>query len=110
MNIYTPTLLFIDKSVVDDDLQPWERLNNVIRQWAMMTGFEKDLESYEKNKNQVEKTYTTQFIEDPKNSESVILPFPDEILEKMNWKEGTVLEYELVNDGFYKSLVFRAKK
>lgn len=110
MNIYTPTLLFIDKSVVDDDLQPWERLNSVIRQWAMMTGFEKDLESYEKNKNQVEKTYTTQFIEDPKNSENVILPFPDEILEKMNWKEGTVLEYELVDDGFYKSLVFRAKK
>lgn len=54
MNIYTKNVLFVDKSVICDELEPWQRLDNVMRQWAVLAGFEKDMENYEKLKEQHE--------------------------------------------------------
>jgi hypothetical protein len=37
---------FVQKSLVDDDIEPWKRLENVVRIWAAQSGFEKDQEFY----------------------------------------------------------------
>ena len=37
---------FVDSSVIDDNLEPWQRLDNVMRQWASLSGFQKDQELY----------------------------------------------------------------
>lgn len=40
----------IDAVFVDNETPAWKRLDMVIRQWAVLTGHEKDQEQYEKNK------------------------------------------------------------
>ena len=43
---------FIDERLIDDEIQPWQRLDNVVRMWAAQSGFEKDQEFYENLKRQ----------------------------------------------------------
>ena len=42
--------------------------------------------------------YFAVIIENPENPEELMLQFPEEFLEKVGWKEGTVLNWE-VKDG-----------
>lgn len=42
--------------------------------------------------------YEITTIEDP-NTGDIILPFPPELLEKMNWKEGDILEWKETDTG-----------
>jgi hypothetical protein len=43
-------------------------------------------------------TYEVTTIEDPETGD-IILPFPPELLEKMNWKEGDTLVWNASSDG-----------
>lgn len=45
------------------------------------------------------KTYTTILEEAPDGSGDLILTFPQEILDKMGWKEGTILNIAVHEDG-----------
>lgn len=42
--------------------------------------------------------YSAVIIENPDNPEELMLQFPEELLEKVGWKEGTVLNWQ-VEDG-----------
>lgn len=44
------------------------------------------------------KKYSAVIIENPDNPEELMLQFPEELLEKVGWKEGTVLNWQ-VEDG-----------
>lgn len=44
------------------------------------------------------KTFTGDIIENPDNPEELLLEFPQELLEIVGWKEGTVLNWK-VKDG-----------
>ena len=44
---------FTDSSVIDDNLEPWQRLDNVMRQWASLSGFQKDQELYYKTQKEL---------------------------------------------------------
>lgn len=37
--------------------------------------------------------------EDPEDSESFILTFPDELLASVNWKVGDILNWDVQDDG-----------
>ena len=50
--------------------------------------------------------YTTHIQDASDGSGDGILTFPPELLEKMGWKEGTVLEMDLVDEN---TLVFKEK-
>lgn len=50
--------------------------------------------------------YTTHIQDASDGSGDGILTFPPELLEKMGWKEGTVLEMDLVDENV---LVFKEK-
>jgi hypothetical protein len=38
---------FVEENKINDELKPWQALENVIRSWAALTGHEKSLENYE---------------------------------------------------------------
>jgi len=44
--------LLVDDSKINDNLEPWQTLDNVIRSWAVLTAHEKTQEDYENLKNQ----------------------------------------------------------
>jgi len=45
-----------------------------------------------------EKSWTV-VLEEDKETNELILPFPEDLLTEMNWKEGDVLDWNVV-DGF----------
>jgi hypothetical protein len=45
------------------------------------------------------KSYTLLVEEDPEDPESLLLNFPDEILESVGWKIGDVLVWNIEDDG-----------
>lgn len=45
------------------------------------------------------KSYTLSVEEDPEDSESLLLNFPDELLESVGWKIGDVLVWNIEDDG-----------
>jgi hypothetical protein len=45
---------FLDARADDEEIPAWKRLDIVCRKWAVLTGFEKDQEKYEKLKEQYE--------------------------------------------------------
>ena len=40
--------IWLDGKVDDEEIPAWKRLDIVTRKWAVLTGHEKDLENYEK--------------------------------------------------------------
>ena len=47
------------------------------------------------------KTWTTELIETDDGTGDAILQFPDELIEEMGWKEGTVLKLAVKNGLLY---------
>jgi hypothetical protein len=45
------------------------------------------------------KSYTLSVEEDPEDPESLLLNFPDEILESVGWNVGDVLVWNIEDDG-----------
>jgi hypothetical protein len=45
------------------------------------------------------KSYTLSVEEDPEDPESLLLNFPDELLESVGWKIGDVLVWNIEDDG-----------
>ena len=45
------------------------------------------------------KTWTATTIEDPDDPEGVILPFPEEMMTALDWREGDVLSWDVQEDG-----------
>jgi hypothetical protein len=45
------------------------------------------------------KSYTLPVEEDPADPESLLLNFPDELLESVGWKIGDVLVWNIEDDG-----------
>lgn len=45
---------FVEENKINDELRPWQTLENVIRSWAVLTAHEKTLEDYENLKKQHE--------------------------------------------------------
>lgn len=43
---------FVENDKINDDLEPWQTLENVIRSWATLTTHEKTLENYENLKKE----------------------------------------------------------
>jgi len=46
--------LFVEENKINDEIAAWKRLDEVIRCWAALSGFEKDQENYQKLKEQYE--------------------------------------------------------
>lgn len=42
---------FVDSEVADDDLEPWQRLNSVVKKWVVMSQHQKTLDNYENLRN-----------------------------------------------------------
>lgn len=45
------------------------------------------------------KTWTVDLLEDPEDPESLLLTFPDEMLEQAGWKPGDVLVWHVEDNG-----------
>lgn len=45
------------------------------------------------------KIWTVELLEDPEDSESLMLNFPDEMLEQAGWKPGDVLVWNIEENG-----------
>ena len=46
--------LFVEENKINDEIPAWKRLDDVIRSWSALSGFEKDQENYQKLKEQYE--------------------------------------------------------
>lgn len=44
-------------------------------------------------------SWTAEILEDPEDSESLILQFPDEMLAQLGWKPGDTLVWDLQENG-----------
>jgi antitoxin component of MazEF toxin-antitoxin module len=45
------------------------------------------------------KSWTVDLLEDLEDPNSLILPFPDDLLAEAGWKPGDVLNFEIRDDG-----------
>lgn len=52
------------------------------------------------------KTFIGEVLEDPEDPEQLLLQFPEDLLQEMGWKEGTVLKYRLEGEDNNKVLIF----
>lgn len=43
----------------------------------------------------------TVIVEKDQDSEDLILPIPEELMEKMGWKEGDDLEFDILDNGCF---------
>lgn len=51
-------------------------------------------------------SWTAQILEDPEDPESLILQFPDDMLDQLAWQPGDTLVWDLQDDG---SIILRKK-
>lgn len=49
-------IIWLDANSADPEIPAWKRLDIVTRQWAVLSGFEKDAKFYEKLKEISQKT------------------------------------------------------
>lgn len=52
------------------------------------------------------KSWTAEILDDPEDPESLILQFPDELLEQVGWKPGDTLIWDVQEDD---SIIIRKK-
>jgi hypothetical protein len=73
----------------------FDELDQAVREWAVMSQWEKDQEWYE---NLQKQSWPAQIFDTDDGSGDGILQFPDELIRLKGWKEGTVLNM-MVEEG-----------
>lgn len=78
---------FINSDTVNQENEPWKKLDSVVRSWAALSGYENDQNNYMKR-------YVSQVEDSGDGSGDVVITFPPDLMEELGWYEGLVLKFK----------------
>jgi hypothetical protein len=88
----------------------FDALSEVVKQWAVMSQWEKDQEWYSELKESQINCWKTEIIEADDGSGDAILQFPDELIKIKGWREGTILNLSVEEQSTGNVLIITEKK